>query len=170
MMQISLYTLQNVKDLVVSSQRKQVESLHLSYHKLWSLSLLCCWQSQLQQIVLNCPSVACYVNDIVQSSASSQSLHHLFVETCSWGVKNCHYLIPSVFIAYSFDQVFSSSQFHLVILRILLCILNSLCTDLDSQHFNIGQLILNRDSYCSNSTSQIQNHITHLYCLNYVFV
>lgn len=64
-------TFQDVESLIVGSQREQIERFHWSYKELWSFSFVSHGEGQLEQIILDSASIASYVYDVVESSASS---------------------------------------------------------------------------------------------------
>jgi len=102
---------------------------------------------------LNGSCIASYVNNVVQTSATSESHHHFLVETCTGRIQNSYNFISSVFIAYALYKLLCSPKLNLIVLRVLLGILHSLFVDLDSNDLHIRNFILNGNADGADSTS-----------------
>jgi hypothetical protein len=117
---------------------------------------------------LNCTRIASDVNNVVQTTASTQSDHYLLVETCSRWIKDGDYSVTPICIAYLFHFILRSTQVDLIGLRVFLSILHCLNTNLYSYYFNIRNLFLDRYANSANATAQIQDDIAILHCFDNV--
>ena len=125
------------------SQWEEIESFHLFDDELGSFPLFSHGEGELQEVVLDGSSVAGNVDDVIESSASSQSDHDFFVEACPRWIEYGYNFIPSILVADLLDQIFSSAQMHFIGLGVLLGVFHCFLADLDSDHFDVWQFVLN---------------------------
>lgn len=120
----------------------------------------------MEKIVLNGLCIASHINNIIESSCSSQCNKDFFVKSSSWGIKHCDDSFPSVLLAYSLDMILSPSKINFIIGAVYFRILNRLLAYLNTNNLDIRQSVFNRNSYSSNSWTEVQDNIAITHCFN----
>lgn len=65
-------SLKDIKCFIMRSLREEIQANHSFDDKLWSFTPISDWKSELKKIILNSFGIASDINNIIQSSASSQ--------------------------------------------------------------------------------------------------